>query len=108
MVPAGGRAGCPSLRSQLAIGGTALSTALVGVGEFGRQVPVLCYELLPGTDAAAVEPQLRALAARHRPLAGIGHYLRHPAFPVDIRHNAKIGREKLAAWAAAQLAKDSA
>ena len=78
-------------------------TALVGVGEFGRQVPVLCYELLPGTDAAAVEPQLRALAARHRHLAGIGHYLRHPAFPVDIRHNAKIGREKLAAWAATQL-----
>jgi len=78
-------------------------TALVGVGEFGRQVPVLCYELLPGTDAATVEPQLRALAARHPHLAGIGHYLRHPAFPVDIRHNAKIGREKLAAWAATQL-----
>ena len=74
-------------------------TALVGVGEFGRQVPVLCYELLPGADAATVEPQLRALAARHPHLAGIGHYLRHPAFPVDIRHNAKIGREKLAAWA---------
>lgn len=78
-------------------------TALVGVGEFGRQVPVLCYELLPGTDAATVEPQLRALAARHRHLAGIGHYLRHPAFPVDIRHNAKIGREKLAAWAQDRL-----
>ncbi len=74
-------------------------TALVGVGESGRQLPVLCYELLPGADAATVEPQLRALAARHPHLAGIGHYLRHPAFPVDIRHNAKIGREKLAAWA---------
>jgi hypothetical protein len=23
----------------------------------------------------------------------------HPGFPVDIRHNAKIGREKLAEWA---------
>ncbi|WP_243350368.1 olefin beta-lactone synthetase [Stenotrophomonas acidaminiphila] len=78
-------------------------TALVGVGAPGRQLPVLCYELLPDADAAAVEPQLRALAARHRHLAGIGHYLRHPAFPVDIRHNAKIGREKLAAWAATQL-----
>ncbi|MBN8791792.1 MAG: AMP-binding protein [Stenotrophomonas nitritireducens] len=74
-------------------------TALVGVGESGRQLPVLCYELLPGADAATVEPQLRALAARHPHLAGICHYLRHPAFPVDIRHNAKIGREKLAAWA---------
>jgi hypothetical protein len=25
--------------------------------------------------------------------------LYHPAFPVDIRHNAKIFREKLALWA---------
>jgi olefin beta-lactone synthetase len=24
----------------------------------------------------------------------------HPSFPVDIRHNAKIFREKLAVWAA--------
>lgn len=78
-------------------------TALVGVGAHGRQLPVLCYELLPGADAATVEPQLRALAARHPHLTGIGQYLRHPAFPVDIRHNAKIGREKLAAWAATQL-----
>jgi len=23
----------------------------------------------------------------------------HPSFPVDIRHNAKISREKLALWA---------
>ena len=28
----------------------------------------------------------------------------HPSFPVDIRHNAKIFREKLAAWAAERLA----
>ena len=27
----------------------------------------------------------------------------HPGFPVDIRHNAKIGREKLSAWAARKL-----
>ena len=31
---------------------------------------------------------------------GIQHILFHPSFPVDIRHNAKIFREKLAAWAA--------
>jgi hypothetical protein len=29
--------------------------------------------------------------------------LYHPSFPVDIRHNAKIFREKLAAWAKAEL-----
>jgi len=27
----------------------------------------------------------------------------HKSFPVGIRHNAKIGREQLAAWAAQQL-----
>jgi hypothetical protein len=26
----------------------------------------------------------------------------HPAFPVDARHNAKIFRDRLAAWAATQ------
>jgi acyl-coenzyme A synthetase/AMP-(fatty) acid ligase len=33
----------------------------------------------------------------------INHYLIHPYFPVDIRHNAKIFREKLSLWAAMQL-----
>jgi hypothetical protein len=27
----------------------------------------------------------------------------HPSLPVDVRHNAKINREALAAWAAKQL-----
>jgi hypothetical protein len=27
----------------------------------------------------------------------------HPAFPVDIRHNAKIFREKLAVWASRKV-----
>jgi len=78
-------------------------TALVGVGALGQQRPVLCYELLPGADATAVESQLRLLGASRPTLAGIGTFLRHPEFPVDIRHNAKIGREKLAVWAQAQL-----
>ena len=34
---------------------------------------------------------------------GIETILFHPAFPVDIRHNAKIFREKLAVWAARRL-----
>jgi hypothetical protein len=37
---------------------------------------------------------------RNNPLTkSIRHVLFHKSFPVDIRHNAKIGREKLAAWA---------
>lgn len=78
-------------------------TALVGVGAPGSQVPVLCYEVLPGADAVGVEAQLRALAAAQQTLAGIATFLRHPGFPVDIRHNAKIGREKLAVWATEKL-----
>ncbi|WDS34828.1 olefin beta-lactone synthetase [Pseudoxanthomonas sp.] len=81
-------------------------SALVGVGAAGQQRPVLCFELLPGvppTQREAVEADLRAIAQRHDTLHGIDTFLCHPAFPVDIRHNAKIGREKLAAWAAQQL-----
>lgn len=82
-------------------------TALVGVGMPGAQVPVLCYEPLPGNDAAELAHQLRQAAAAHPHTRGIAHYLAHPAFPVDIRHNAKIGREKLARWAAEQLERNA-
>ncbi|MGE8246078.1 MAG: olefin beta-lactone synthetase [Stenotrophomonas maltophilia] len=79
-------------------------TALVGVGAPGRQVPVLCYELLPGTvDSPALVERLRREAAAHAHTARIERFLPHPGFPVDIRHNAKIGREKLAVWATTQL-----
>jgi len=46
---------------------------------------------------------LRALCAKHAVTAGLDTFLVHPGFPVDIRHNAKIGREKLAAWAQERL-----
>ncbi|MDX3935821.1 olefin beta-lactone synthetase [Stenotrophomonas sp.] len=79
-------------------------TALVGVGAPGRQVPVLCYELLPATvDSPALVERLRREAAAHAHTARIERFLPHPGFPVDIRHNAKIGREKLAVWATTQL-----
>jgi len=80
-------------------------TALVGVGAREWQQPVLCFELQPGVPAsraAVVEEELRLLAQLHPGTTGIQHFLHHRGFPVDIRHNAKIGREKLAAWAAKQ------
>ncbi len=74
-------------------------TALVGVA--GR--PVLCVEL--EKDAGHVDPkELRALAASQPHTRNIDTFLIHPAFPVDIRHNAKIFREQLAVWAARKLA----
>lgn len=81
-------------------------TALVGVGEPGRQMPVLCVEMRAGLAAsehARVLEELQRLSLGFVHTARIEHYLVHPRFPVDIRHNAKIGREQLAAWAAAQL-----
>ncbi|ALQ96594.1 peptide synthase [Xylella fastidiosa 32] len=78
-------------------------TALVGIGALGVQRPVLCYEALPGVDVAALEQRLRATARAFIHTVGIVDVLRHPGFPVDIRHNAKIGRERLAVWATQRL-----
>jgi acyl-CoA synthetase (AMP-forming)/AMP-acid ligase II len=80
-------------------------TALVGIGASGGQVPVLCVELAAGVhprEWPRIERELHALGATQSHAARIMHFVRHPKFPVDIRHNAKIGREKLAAWVAKQ------
>jgi len=81
-------------------------TALVGIGAMGAQRPVLCVELADGIDAREwprIERELRAIGSHHAHIAGVDTFLRHPKFPVDIRHNAKIGREKLAVWAASRV-----
>jgi hypothetical protein len=71
---------------------------------------VLVYELRPGVtaDIAEVSDELRHIAEGFVHTAKVTTFLHHPKpFPVDIRHNAKIGREKLAAWAAKQAFKDA-
>jgi acyl-CoA synthetase (AMP-forming)/AMP-acid ligase II len=81
-------------------------TALVGVGPAKQQTPVLCVELEPGTatrEWPAIRDALRTLAEQREDTARIQAFLRHPEFPVDVRHNAKIFREKLAVWAAEHL-----
>ena len=87
-------------------------SALVGVGTKGAQRPVLCVELRAGVDKREwprIEAELRHLADGYVHTAKVEAFLRYPkAFPVDIRHNAKIGREKLAVWAATQSLKDNA
>jgi hypothetical protein len=65
---------------------------------------VLCVELQPGAaDTPALRERLRHEADAHAHTTRIEQFLMHPGFPVDIRHNAKIGREKLAIWAATQV-----
>lgn len=88
-------------------------SALVGIGPAGQQQPVICVELehenadgsVPRHDWPNIERELLAIAGGHELTQRIKHVLRHPAFPVDIRHNVKIYREQLAVWAEAQLAK---
>jgi acyl-CoA synthetase (AMP-forming)/AMP-acid ligase II len=79
-------------------------TALVGIGNFGSQRPVLCVELRAGVAASEwprIEDELRHLGDGFVHTANVQTFLNYPkAFPVDIRHNAKIGREKLVLWAA--------
>ena len=82
-------------------------SALVGVGARGSQRPLLCVELKRGVDAKQwprITGELRHLADGRVHTAKVEGFLRYPKpFPVDIRHNAKIGREKLAAWMAKHI-----
>lgn len=76
-------------------------TAVVGVN--GRAV--LCVELEPGCarPREQVTAELLALGAAHDASREVKDVLFHPAFPVDVRHNAKIHRLQLRDWAAGQL-----
>lgn len=80
-------------------------SALVGVGEPGALTPIICIELEKHVkvDQEQVRKELQALAEEHIHTRAVETILFHPAFPVDIRHNAKIFREKLAVWAAETL-----
>ncbi len=78
-------------------------SALVGVGEAGAQKPVLLVEKVAGMDESTLISQLRDLAGQHELTRSIATFFVHPGFPVDIRHNAKIFREKLALWAEKKL-----
>ncbi|WP_327142158.1 AMP-binding protein [Nocardia sp. NBC_01327] len=81
-------------------------TALVGVGPRGAQQPVLCVEAESGADTVLLAAQLRTRATEFAVTAPVSTFLFHPKFPVDIRHNAKIGREQLSLWATQQLGED--
>jgi acyl-coenzyme A synthetase/AMP-(fatty) acid ligase len=87
-------------------------SALVGVGEPGRQRPVICIQLEPSDTGSAkahqdiqqvITRELLTLAAADALTQDITTVLFHRQFPVDVRHNSKIVREQLAVWAAGQL-----
>lgn len=81
-------------------------TALVGIGSEGYQTAVLCVETLNRVGSKQLEKiraELLQIGHNNSIASGVRDILFHPSFPVDIRHNAKIGREKLAVWAAEQM-----
>jgi acyl-CoA synthetase (AMP-forming)/AMP-acid ligase II len=75
-------------------------SALVGVGEKGRQEPVIVIEPEAGADTERVESAVREVLSRHWLTREIRRVLFKDGFPVDIRHNAKIRRRELASWVA--------
>ncbi len=79
-------------------------SALAGVGPKDRQIPVIFIEPHEklSNEKAFIE-EIMVLAKSNPLTAGIEHVFIEKSFPVDIRHNSKIFREKLAIKAKANL-----
>ncbi|MBN9122646.1 MAG: AMP-binding protein [Planctomycetes bacterium] len=87
---------------------TVSRTALVGVRRGETTFPVVCVELTAfgrlKSGWAEVRADLLEEAGRWPHTKPIETFLPYPGkFPVDVRHNSKIFREKLAVWADKQL-----
>lgn len=81
-------------------------SALVGVGGAPNQKPVICIELVKGIKRSRkkeIQKELLELSGSTHLTSTIETMLFHKSFPVDIRHNSKIFREKLKVWAEKKL-----
>ena len=81
-------------------------SALVGIDSGEKhQTAVMILELHKPIKRQVEEivKEVVTICAAHPLLEIIEHVLVHESFPVDIRHNAKIFREKLSVWAAQQV-----
>jgi len=76
--------------------------ALIGLGPIGHQTPALVVEVAVSNPQfeKTLTKELRHLARADVHTAGITQYFYRQNLPVDVRHNAKIHRLKLAEWAA--------
>jgi acyl-CoA synthetase (AMP-forming)/AMP-acid ligase II len=95
-------------------------SALVGIGNEGEKLPVVIVEFYSGLSKLSsharydrfkhwrkAQQELLELGKLCPHTQNISCFLRRNSLPVDIRHNAKISREKLSAWAAKRLANSS-
>jgi len=80
-------------------------SALVGIGPSGRAKPTVIVEPEPGQALAPLIDRVQKRMELFPETAEIKHILTHKSLPVDIRHNAKIRRPRLAKWAAKKLRK---
>lgn len=84
-------------------------SALVGIGPEGAKIPVVIVEPWSGQypntpeEIDALLDELHEIGNKNPLTQRIEHFLLHPNFPVDVRHNAKIFREKLTIWAEDRL-----
>ncbi|MBN2079852.1 MAG: AMP-binding protein [Spirochaetes bacterium] len=77
-------------------------SALVGIGDGKIRRPAICVELVSRASwfkKKKIRRELLDLAITSDLTREIEIILFHPKFPVDVRHNAKIFREKLTTWA---------
>jgi acyl-CoA synthetase (AMP-forming)/AMP-acid ligase II len=76
-------------------------SALVGVKIDGKTEPVILIEKEKNCSKpfGALVKELEFLGQKNEKTKSIQRFMEHQEFPVDIRHNAKIFREKLTVWA---------
>ncbi len=78
----------------------------MGIGSPPDQKSVICIELEHGKKKykkKKIKKELFELAQQNELTKSIKTILFHNSFPVDIRHNSKIFREKLAVWSEKKL-----
>ena len=81
-------------------------SALVGIGPRYQQTPIICIELDKSNSNKSkkvLKKEILEIAAANELTKNIKTVLFHKSFPVDIRHNSKIFREKLSIWAEGKL-----
>jgi acyl-coenzyme A synthetase/AMP-(fatty) acid ligase len=78
-------------------------SALVGVGPRGAQRPVMIMECSSPVTDEDVQAMKRSTEGGSPAVPDGAIFDVDWPLPVDVRHNSKINREKLAVWAAKQL-----
>lgn len=77
-------------------------SALVGLGEQGSQKAAIVIQPEAGADETQLSTAVRQVLDESEQGRLVERILFRDKFPVDIRHNAKIRRHELAAWARRQ------